>query len=84
MVNCARIRMSHLAHWHGPSAEIDVARLEFAISLSPTQAHSARWRQQTLSVVLSANFERELYVNPLFDFRFAPCGVFWKYLHNKI
>lgn len=68
MVCCARLRMSHLAHWHGPVAEMDVSRLEFAISLSKMQAYSARWRSQTLITALSSHFERKFLFNIFHDF----------------
>lgn len=61
MLNCARIRLSHLGHWHGETAEVDISRIEYAISLSKEQAHSARWRKQTLSTALSSHVESKYF-----------------------
>ena len=63
MLNCARIRLSHLGHWHGDTAEVDISRIEYAISLSKEQAHSARWRKQTLSTALSSHVESKFLLN---------------------
>ena len=64
---CARVRLSHLAHWRNSvSEEVEFSRFEFCISLGAAEAHAAQWRMQTISVLLSEHVRRKFFLTFLF------------------